>query len=153
MVDMLDTHGAGLILDLRLNNGGEVGLNSWILQAVRRSKSIERGAPFYILIGPRTFSAGMNLSVDLDWHTRAIFVGEPTGSSLVHFGQDNFTQLANSGLRVSAASRRFQGVASDDQRKWIAPDIYIPITFSDFENHDDPVLREIVDYTTAHISP
>jgi len=132
------------VLDLRFNNGGELGLNSWVLKSIQ---SLSKGKPFYVIIGPRTFSAGMNLVVDLEWLTDAIFLGEPTGSSPVHLGQDNFTFLANSRLLIGAASRRFQGLMSDDHRKWIAPDVYIPLTFQDMLEHKDPVLEEILSYS------
>jgi hypothetical protein len=88
----------------------------------------------------------MNLCNDLERQTSVIFVGEPTGSSPNFVGETNFILLPNSRLRISCSSRYWQGVLSDDQRKWIAPQLGVKYFYSDFEKGIDPSMDAIMEF-------
>jgi len=53
-----------------------------LLHALLRADKVNRTGRLFVLIGRETFSAAMGLSIELERQTKAIFVGEPTGSSL-----------------------------------------------------------------------
>ena len=72
--------------------------------------------------------------------TNAMFVGEPSGSSPNHVGEDSQLLLPHSGLAVGIASRYFQTSDPTDDRGWIAPDYLVPVLASDYFAARDPAL-------------
>jgi hypothetical protein len=74
-------------------------------------------------------------------------LGQHTGSKPNFIGEINFFQLPYSRLTVSSSNLYHQrGNYSADERKWIAPDVFIDFSFQDFENGKDPVIDEIVEF-------
>lgn len=136
-----------LILDLRHNNGGNGYLNWPLVRAIIRTEAVDRPDGLFVITGRRTFSAAMILASMLEFHTHAIFVGEPTGSRPQFFGEDTPFTLPYSGLQGSISSLFFQNrFASDDHRPWIAPDLHAPLTWDDLTAGRDPALVAIRGY-------
>jgi len=79
------------------------------------------------IIGRETFSAAMNLATDLKRETRALFVGELTGSSPNHFGENGPISLPHTGLHATAAMYWYQHSDPRDHRPWIEPDLPAPL--------------------------
>ena len=148
LTEAVDAHPTrALVIDLRLNNGGNNFLNQSLVHALIRNDRINQKGKLFTIIGRRTFSAAMNLASDLERHTQTLFVGEPTGSSPNFYGEDNTFQLPHSGLNGSISSRYWQGgITSDDSREWIEPDLPAVLTATDFQNHRDPCLEAIFNY-------
>ncbi len=133
-----------LILDLRHNNGGNGYLNWPLVRELVRTEAIDHADGLFVITGRRTFSAAQLLANMLEFHTDAIFVGEPTGSSPAFYGEDTLFRLPYSGLTGSISSFWFQNrFISDDQRPWIAPDIAAPLTWEDLIAGRDPALEAI----------
>lgn len=135
-----------LILDIRMNNGGNSGLNRHLVHEILKSEKINQPGRLFTIIGPRTFSAAQNLASDLESHTETLFVGEPTGSSPNHVGEDNQVVLPYSKLMVGISSRYFQRSSSEDRRLWIAPHIAAEMTSQDYAQQVDPALEAILAY-------
>jgi hypothetical protein len=129
-----------LILDIRLNHGGNNALNRPLIHHLIRSDRINRWGGFFAVVGRQTFSAAMNLAVDLERHTRVLFVGEPTGSSPNHFGENAEVVLPHSGLRASVSALWWQHSAPYDDRPWIAPDIPARLASTDYAANRDPAV-------------
>ena len=133
-----------LVLDLRHNNGGNGYLNWSLVRELVRTEALDRPDGLFVIVGRRTFSAAMLLSSMLEFHTDAIFVGEPTGSSPQFYGEDTEFQLPYSKLAGSISSRRFQNrFISDDERPWIAPGIVAELTLDDLREGRDPAMQAI----------
>ncbi len=133
-----------LVIDIRLNNGGNNFLNKPLIHNLICNQKINQRGKLFVITGRRTFSAAMNLASDLEQHTNAIFVGEPTGSSPNFYGEDFYFQLPNSGLAGTISSRYWQGGrTSDDKRKWISPELPAILTVDDFRNGVDPCMKTI----------
>ncbi len=130
-----------LILDLRQNHGGNNALNLPLLHGLIRCDRVNRWGGLFALIGRRTFSAAMNLAVDLERHTRVLFVGEPTGASPNHYGENGAVVLPHSDLRVSVATLWWQYSHPLDDRSWIAPDIPARLSAADYAANLDPALE------------
>ncbi|MCA9763061.1 MAG: hypothetical protein KC544_08045 [Gemmatimonadetes bacterium] len=128
-----------LILDLRLNNGGNADLLGPLLDTLR---AYDRQCPdcrILVLTGRNTFSAAQILLNVIDRDTRAIVVGEPSSSRPNFVGEENFFRLPWSGA-IGSISDRYHESRPGDRRRWIPPDVPVDLTAADYFGHRDPVL-------------
>jgi hypothetical protein len=114
-----------LIIDIRENHGGNGSLNQSLLHGLIRAKKLQAPGSLYVLTGRRTFSAAMMFALDLEQHTKAIFIGEPTGSAPNHFGDSRKTVLPDSGLTLRVSSLYWQSSDPRDERDALAPHVYV----------------------------
>ncbi len=135
-----------LILDVRLNGGGNMSLNRPLIHHLIRCDQVNQWGKLFVIIGRHTFSAAMNLAVDLERHTRALFVGEPTGARPNHYGENADIILPHSGLRCTASALWWQYSSPRDDRPWIAPDIPAPLWSADDAANRDPALEASLRY-------
>jgi hypothetical protein len=115
-----------------------------LIHALIRADKINSVGKLFVIIGRQTFSAAMDLSIQFERHTKAIFVGEPTGSSLNAIGEMNPITLPSSKMSGSIAS--MGGGNSVDTRTWIAPQLYTPPSFEAYRAKRDPALEAILAY-------
>lgn len=140
-----DTHPVSrFVLDLRHNRGGNGYLNQPIIHGLIRRDQLNQPGRLFAIVGRGTFSAAMMLTVDLEKHTRVLFVGEPTGASPNMYGDNVPIGLPNSGLVVHASSLRWVYSEPRDFRPWIMPDIAAPLASADDRAGRDPALDAIV---------
>src|SRR6476646_6960223 len=135
-----------LVLDMRNNDGGNNALNWPIIYGLIRSDKINQRGKLFVITGRQTFSAAQNGVNQLEKHTRAIFVGEPTGGSPNGYGDARRFLLPNSGLAVYASTLWWQDVDPRDTRVWTAPSISVELTSNDYRNNIDPVMNAILSY-------
>ena len=121
-------------------------LNPSLIHEIIRCDKINQKGKLFTIIGRRTFSAAMNLTVDLERNTHMLFVGEPTGSSPNFVGEGNQIILPYSGITINASSWYHQRSSPGDQRTWIAPDIPAFLTSQDYKSNIDPAIDAILDY-------
>ena len=131
-----------LVLDLRLNNGGEASKANELLKTLIAFDV--SGGRIAVLIGRMTFSAAQTLATRLDEWTAAQFVGEPTGSRPNHYGNERPFKLPHSGLRGTIASGLNQPVTARDTRTAIEPDVAVPLLAADYFRGADPALDAAV---------
>ena len=136
-----------LVLDLRLNRGGSGGLNKPLLLALIKSEKINQRGKFFAIIGRSTFSAAQFLVDDLEKYTEVIFVGEPSGSKGIHYGDSRKIILPNSGITVRVSVYHWQDWNPWDTRPWTAPDLTAELTSEDYRLNRDPALKAVFDYT------
>jgi hypothetical protein len=132
-----------LILDIRNNGGGNNMLNRALIHHLVRNPRIQAWGQLYAITGRQTFSAAMNLAVDLERHTRAIFVGEPTGSSPNHYGESGRIVLPHSAIQVSVSELLWQHSEPHDDRPWIAPDLSARLSMDQYAVNQDPAMEAI----------
>lgn len=126
-----------LVLDLRLNGGGDnTSYGPLLAELERRAET----AQLFVLTSRITFSAAMQLVVDLEQRTNALFVGEPTGGSPNQFGDATAVELPEAGLLAKVATVHWETAGSDDERLTRAPDLAVPLRSGDFFAGRDPVL-------------
>lgn len=135
-----------LILDLRLNDGGNSRLARPLLHAIIRSDKINQKGKFFTIIGRKTFSATIVFAVELNQHTNTIFVGEPTGGSPNQYGEMVSFILPNSGLTVNHSAYLFQTAGPFENGDAITPEIAVAPTIESFRQNQDPVLDAIFSY-------
>jgi hypothetical protein len=129
-----------LILDLRLNGGGNNTQYGELL-ALARSPRVNRRGRFVVLAGRHTFSAAGNLAADLDRSTLAIFVGEPTGGAPNQYGDATLVRLPQTGWAVRVATVYHEFGTPRDRRLAIPADLRVEPTAADFLAGRDPVLE------------
>ncbi len=133
-----------LIIDIRMNKGGNTSLEWPFLHRLISSPWNARGKLF-VIIGRRTFSAAQNFATYLDLHTAAIFVGEPTGSCPTFNGESIEFTLPITGTRVNISDLLWQSGWPWDRRPWIPPDLYAPPTFAAYREGRDVCLEAIAE--------
>ncbi len=140
--EVIEQRTAGrLILDIRLNHGGNNAFNQPLVHHLIRSDRVNRWGGLFAVVGRQTFSAAMNLAVDLERHTRVLFVGEPTGSNPNHFGENVEVVLPNSGLRATVSALWWQSSVPYDDRPWIETDIPARLASTDDAANRDPAVE------------
>lgn len=133
-----------LILDLRMNGGGNNYLNRSLILALVRNKKINCFGKLFTLIGRHTFSAAMNLASLLEIWTNTIFCGEPTGATPSHFGDARKYKLPNSGLTLRLSSIYWRDWSVDEGRRWISPEIKYAMDSTAFFSGEDPLLDMVI---------
>jgi hypothetical protein len=93
-----------LVLDLRLNGGGNGELNRPLVLGLIRAESLDVRGRLFVLIGRRTFSAAQFLATQLEDWTEAVFVGEPTASRGNGYGDSHRIVLPQSGITVRVST-------------------------------------------------
>jgi hypothetical protein len=127
-----------LVLDLRHNGGGDNTTYGPLLSELERQA---RSAQLLVLTSRITFSAAMQLVVDLEQRTNAVFVGEATGGSPNQFGDAVDLELSEAGLIAHVATVTWETAGKGDDRLAREPDIDVPLRSEDFFAGRDPVLE------------
>lgn len=135
-----------LVIDVRLNHGGNNYLVKPLVNGVVRSDKINQPGRFFTIIGRETFSACQNFVNRLERETQVTFVGEPTASRPNFVGEGNHIVLPYSGIIVNGSSLYWQDTRSDDYRLWVAPDLVAELSSDDFRSNRDPAMGVIRAY-------
>ncbi len=130
-----------MIVDLRLNGGGDNTLNAEVVKAIMRTPPFNRRGHLVVIIGRNTFSAAQNLVNSLERYTDAIFVGEPTGANPNQYGDAVPVRLRHSGVVLYVSTLWWQDLDPRDRRPWTAPEIAAEMTSADFRAGRDPALE------------
>jgi C-terminal processing protease CtpA/Prc len=137
-----DSKAEVLIIDLRNNPGGWINLTAPIpglLSEEYFSHPTLQGVA--VLIGPDTVSAGSVLAARLEDAIRPVFIGGPTGSAPNLYLEAQSTVLPYSKLSVSVSREELITHNRADQRRFIAPDLTIENSFSDYLEGKDLILE------------
>ncbi len=135
-----------LVLDMRLNGGGNNFLNKPLLLGLIKSKVDERGKLF-VIIGRRTFSAAQNFVNELEKYTNAIFIGEPTAENVNFYGDATRIELPHSKLVVRTSTLWWQNMDPRDRRQWTGPQVAAELTSDDYRNNIDPAMKAVFGYS------
>lgn len=131
---------ATLVIDLRWNGGGNTYLSQPLLHHLIACDKVS----LYVIIGRGTFSAAQNTATAIGNETRAVFVGEPSGSRPNFIGETIPFRLPYSKTTVNVGDLYWQTSWPMDHRQWIAPDIYAPPTFEAYRSNRDPAMEAIL---------
>jgi len=94
LFDFIDQHEVErLVLDVRLNGGGDNYKNKPVVTGIIACKKINQPGKLFVIIGRRTFSACQNLVNELSNYTNATFVGEPTAENINFYGDNRRSVL------------------------------------------------------------
>jgi hypothetical protein len=128
-----------LVLDLRHNAGGDNTTYGPLLDLLE-TWSVDQGQMLTVLISRVTFSAAMQLVIDLEQRTPAVFVGEPTGASPNHYGDAVSVELDGCGVTARVATISWMTAGLADERTTKEPDLHVGVESAAFFAGEDPVL-------------
>ena len=134
------------VVDLRWNSGGDNSLVAGFVDGLSRDARLNRRGHLFVLIGPHTFSAAVNLTTMLENETEAVFVGAPTGAGPNHFGDPKHYFLPRSKMFVLIASRREEFGDVADKRDAHRPDVPATMSHRDYFTGRDPALEAALRY-------
>jgi tetratricopeptide (TPR) repeat protein len=134
-----------LVLDLRLNRGGNGMLNRPLLVSLIKARKLDGPGRLFVLVGRSTFSAAQFMVNDLERYTDAVFVGEPTGGKSNSYGDSRKITLPHSGITVRVSVYWWQEEPWDT-RQWKAPDIAAELTSAEYRGNVDPGLSAVLGY-------
>jgi hypothetical protein len=132
------------VLDIRENGGGNNFLNRQVVRGLVRRAAIDRPGKLFVVIGGKTFSAAMNLALDLEKWTDATFVGEPTGNATSFYGDHQALVLPKSGITVNVSTLPWRPYDPRDRRDFLAPRLFTPMTSAQYAQGRDPALETIL---------
>ncbi|HJU37436.1 MAG TPA: hypothetical protein VJ716_08480 [Gaiellaceae bacterium] len=136
-----------VVLDLRHNAGGNNQTYGPLLAALERLTAA--GKRLAVLTSRVTFSAAMQLVVDLEQRTPAVFVGEPTGASPNHYGDPEAVVLPHTQVSARVATISWTTAGAADTRTTREPDVFIPLSAAAFFSGADPVLGGALEQLAA----
>ena len=139
------TNPRAVILDVRLNRGGNMDLRFRFIRELIRTEDAD--TRLFVLTGRGSFSATQSILDDLNRYTDAALVGEPASSKPNSFGDSYRIVLPNSGITVRTSIRWHQIDDSDDP--WTPMDVAAPLTFADYAAGRDPALEAALHFTPA----
>ena len=142
-----------LVLDFRLNSGGNNYKNKPLVTGLIKSEKINQSGKLFVILGRRTFSACQNLVNEIENYTNATFVGEPTAENVNFFGDSRTETLPNSKLPIRLSYLWWQDKDPRDNRPWTAPHIAVDLSFDEYVNNIDPVLEVIKNTTEVSNNP
>ena len=128
-----------VVVDMRYLRGGNGGLLSPIVNAVKDDPRINRPGGLTVLIGRENESAATVIASTLDRETAATFVGEMTPARADNFlcGQCQDVELPQSGYVFSVPDDR---AGNGDPRMAIEPDVPVFLSSVDYFAGRDPAL-------------
>lgn len=135
-----------LVIDMRWNPGGDTTISLALIHGLIRCEKIDQRGRLFVITGRRTFSAAQNVATMIERNTKAIFAGEPSGSSPNFIGEENAFQLPYSKIMANVSEYFWQSSWPFDYRTWIAPLLYSPPSFEAYRKGRDPAMEAILAY-------
>ncbi|HEV7395674.1 MAG TPA: hypothetical protein VGN86_04110 [Pyrinomonadaceae bacterium] len=152
-----EKHATRLIIDLRHNGGGYAYLVQSLIHKIIATPQIDQPGRLFVLIGRITQSAGVVFASKLELETHAVFVGEPLGAHPNFFnspmGQHVARALPGTDIMFRVSSRWQQTSDHQDDRRYIAPDIWVGMSYAEYATGKDPVLNAVLTATPEQIRP
>lgn len=136
-----------LVIDVRLNGGGNNYKNKPIITGIIKSEKINKVGKLFVITGRRTFSACQNLVNEMSNYTNAVFVGEPTGENVNFYGDNRTVTLPNSKIPTFLSFAWWQDKPQWENQDWLAPHLAVDMSFKEYSTNEDPVLQTALDFS------
>ena len=132
-----------MVIDLRLNGGGNSALGTRFIEALAEHPKIKSGVPVYGIIGRNTFSSAIINALDLKRVLKSPLYGEATAGKPNHYGEVRTFELPHSKWTVEYSTKYFRFTAEDSDSLY--PDVTMEASFEEFVAGRDPVLERLLE--------
>ncbi len=136
-----------LVLDVRLNGGGNNYKNKPVITGIIESRKINKPGKLFVIIGRRTFSACQNLVNELTNYTNALFVGEPTAENINFYGDNRRVELPKTGIPVFLSFAWWQDKPQWENADWLAPQLAVDMSIDEYRTNKDPMLETCLNFS------
>ncbi len=137
-----------LVIDLRANSGGISEILNPFTDKLKIYLKENKNVKVYVLVGRKTFSSGIFAIFRIkEAAPEAIYIGEPSGGAIDHYGAVNNFKLTNSELPVNYSTKYFEfskgyNYKISEMNAFI-PEISLSPTIDDYINERDVVLEYV----------
>jgi hypothetical protein len=132
-----------LIVDVRHNNGGNLGLLDPFIEILRRFTADQPRGRLVVISGRNTFSAAQVFLSRAEHEAHAEAAGEMSSSKPNFVGEENVVELPWSGA-IASISNRFHETIPGDRRTGIEPTLRVSLASEDYFANRDPVLAAVL---------
>jgi tetratricopeptide (TPR) repeat protein len=140
-----------LVLDVRLNGGGNNYKIKPIVTGILENKKINQPGKLFVIIGRKTFSACQNLVNELSNYTNALFVGEPTAENINFYGDNRRVELPKTGIPVFLSFAWWQDKPQWENASWLAPHLAVEMSFDEYRTNKDPALEACLNFSDKNV--
>jgi len=137
-----------MVIDLRLNGGGNSALGTQFVEALAEHPKIKNGMQVYGIIGRNTFSSAIINAFDLKRVLKSPLYGEATAGKPNHHGEVRTFELPHSKWTVQYSTKYFRFVAEEVDSLY--PDVTVEASFEDYVTGRDPVLERLLEDVLSH---
>ncbi len=140
-----------LVIDVRLNGGGNNYKNKPVVMGIVESKKINKPGKLFVITGRRTFSACQNLVNEFSNYTNALFVGEPTAENINFYGDTRRVELPKTGIPVNLSFAWWQDKPQWENADWLAPLLAVDMSAEDYKTNRDPILEACLSFSDKNV--
>lgn len=130
-----------IIIDLRMNGGGNSAILEPFIERIRKS-SLNKKGKIYVLIGRATFSSALMNAIKLQQETQAILVGETTAGTINHYGEVRDFKLPGTRVQINYSTQYWENWKGHDGP--LVPEIKIAKKLADLLDGNDKVLNYVI---------
>jgi hypothetical protein len=134
-----------LILDVRLNNGGN-HYEMPLIKGIIARPYLDKADKLFVITGRKTFSASQHFVNQFDMYTNATRVGEDTPSKPNFFGAMRLFNLPRTNVAMRTSVAFHQDDTTWNFASTTQPHFYTPLSSIDFATHHDPSLELILNF-------
>ncbi|MBP8213456.1 MAG: hypothetical protein KAX53_06900 [Saprospiraceae bacterium] len=134
-----------LVFDLSNNGGGATSQGSVMIEKLAQLIDTTK-TKVYVIVGRRTFSAGVIHAMELKRLLNATILGEPTGGKPSFYSGTDSRYLPSSCLQITF-SRSQRKTTLDEEvlnDNTLIPDVLFPITLQSYTSGTDPIFNWIL---------
>jgi hypothetical protein len=132
-----------IVIDMRNNGGGDFNRGrEFIVAGFKQRPAVSARGRLFVVVGRRTFSAGMVNAADFRRELNAIIVGEPTGQRPNSFSENRGFSLPNSHLGVSYSTQYYK--IQDADTPGLIPDLSAGTEWADYKQGRDGAMERIL---------
>ncbi len=134
-----------LVIDLSRNGGGVTNQGSAMIEKLAQMIDTSK-TKVYVIVGRRTFSAGLIHAMELKRLLNATIVGEPTGGKPSFYGGVDSKYLPSSCLKISFSRSHRKTTLNQEisQASTLTPDVIFPVTFVSSTSGTDAIFDWIL---------
>jgi len=137
-----------IVIDVRNNSGGDNTLFRGFVAVIAASEYNATGRLF-VLIDGGTFSAATNFVTTVERQTRALLVGQATGSGPNHFGDAEMLELRRTHIAIQLSTRRHQLGDPADVRTAHEPQLPVRVISRDYFLGRDAILEAALNWPSV----